>query len=106
MKLYFTSAYPTLLRNAIISMIENGDLKTWEIYEYENNKYVKHTGQWGEKGVIQLTPDDTSGKMKVTVLRFEGVHLKLDDFEGYYYGRFCELIFVNFCDYFGLISKN
>jgi len=86
-------------------MIENSDLKTWEIFEYKNNKYLKHVGQWGEKGVIQLTPDNTNQKMKVAVLGFKDVDLKVKDFEGYYYGRFCELIFVNFCDHFSLISK-
>lgn len=105
MKLEFKLSNPSSLRNDIIKMIEDGDLQTWEIHSHKNIKYLKHTGQWGEKGVIILTPDDNNKKMEVEVLKFEKTKEDVTDFEGYYLGRFCELIFVNFPNRFTSIDR-
>lgn len=105
MKLDFKTSNPSSLRNDIIKIIEDGELQTWEIHLFQNHKYIKHIGQWGEKGVIQLTPDDINKKMEVKVLKFESTEDNLEDFEGYYYGRFCELVFVNFKNRFASIER-
>jgi len=36
------------------------DFKTEIIKIIEDEKYLQHIRQWGEKGVIRLTPDDTN----------------------------------------------
>ena len=105
MKLEFNTPNPSSLKNEIIKMIEDGELQTWVIFTQKNTKYLKHIGQWGEKGVIELTPDKIFDKLEVQVLKFEKTEDELEDFEGYYYGRFCEVVFVNFADRFTSIDK-
>lgn len=92
MKLLFKAANPEALTSAIIKKIEDTELKTWSILESDGVKYLKHTKQWGEKGVILLTADIAKGGLVVEVLKFLSVSEELKDFEGYYYGRFCEII--------------
>ena len=48
--------------------------------------------QWGKKEVIQLTTDITNKKLEVQVLKYNNTEDTLEDIEGYYLGRFCELI--------------
>lgn len=105
MELIFKTTNPNKLNSAILSLIDDGKLKTWEILEDESKKYIKHTKQWGEKGVIQMEIDDEKQKLIVRVLKFKGVEENVKDFEGYYLGRFCEIIFVNFPKDFTSIIK-
>ena len=105
MKLLFKTTNPESLEADIIEMIEAGKLQTWTIQTSESIKYLKHTWQWGEKGVIQLTASSTLGHLKVEVLKFKSTTEAVKDFEGYYLGRFCELIFLNFPDRFTSIGK-
>ena len=96
MKLEFKSSNPSSLKNDIIKMIEEEELQTWEIHSDSKQKYLKHIGQWGEKGVVKLSPDDINKILEVQVLKFKNTEEDIKDFEGYYLGRFCELVFVNF----------
>jgi len=105
MKLLFKTSNPSKLKSEIISLIENGDKKTWDIKTINNIKYLKHTQQWGEKGVIELTFSDSKKQLMVEVRKFQKVEEDVSDFEGYYLGRFCEIIFVNFPDRFTHIEK-
>ena len=105
MKLIFSTPNPKNLKSAIISLIKNGDKKTWEIYMENKIEYLKHVQQWGDKGVIDLTDNDSRKQLIVEVLKFKDVKEDLKDFEGYYLGRFCEIIFVNFPDNFSKIEK-
>ncbi len=105
MKLVFNTSRPCALRKSIIEMIEEEELNTWMIQTHSGRKYLKHIGQWGEKGVIKIECYDIGETMTVEVLKFENVSEKLSDFEGYYLGRFCELMFVNFPNRFTSIDK-
>lgn len=105
MKLVFNANRPCDLRRSIIEIIEEEELNTWSIHEYSGKKYLKHTGQWGEKGVINIDCIDIGETMTVEVLKFKSVVEDLSDFEGYYMGRFCELMFVNFPGWFTSIDK-
>lgn len=105
MKLLFKTTNAETLKSAIIKKIEDGELKTWSIVTSENVKYLKHTQQWGEKGVISLEANNTTGNLTAEVLKFQNVTEEVKDFEGYYLGRFCELIFVNFPGRFTSIGK-
>lgn len=105
MKLLLKTLNAEALKASIIEMIEDKELETWLITTIESVKYLKHTGQWGEKGVINLEADNTSGHLSVQVFKFERVPDDVKDFEGYYLGRFCEIIFVNFPEKFSAISK-
>lgn len=96
MKLQFKSSGPSSLKRDIIKIIEEEELDTWEIHTQDNQKYLKHVGQWGGMGVIKLTPDDENEILEVHVRKFKSTEKDLSDFEGYYLGRFCELILVNF----------
>lgn len=96
MKLEFKTLKPSSLKNDIIKMIKEEELQTWKIHTASAQKYLKHIGQWGEKGVIKLTPDDINKILEVQVIKFKSIEGDVKDFEGYYLGRFCELIFVNF----------
>lgn len=96
MKLLFKTTNPEALKADIIKIIEDEKLKTWSINDRDGVKYLKHTQQWGDKGVIKLTVDKIKGGLIAEVLRFKGVTEEVKDFEGYYYGRFCEIVFVNF----------
>jgi hypothetical protein len=86
-------------------MIEEEELNTWTIHKDSGIKYLKHTEQWGEKGVIKIDCIDIGETMTVEVLKFENVSEKLSDFEGYYLGRFCEIMFVNFPNRFTSIDN-
>ena len=103
MKLSFNAANSNILKNDIIKLIEDGELKTWEIFTQSNIKYLRHIGQWGDKGVIELTPNNNNTILVAKVLGFKDA--TIEDFEGYYYGRFCELIFVKFQDRYTSIGK-
>lgn len=105
MKLLFKTTNPINLKNIIITLIEDEELKTWTIHENLKGKYLKHTGQWGAKGVIKLTPNDISKVLEVKVVKFKNIEENVQDFEGYYLGRFCELVFVNFPNKFTSIEK-
>ncbi len=49
---------------------------------------------------------DIEGKqLIVKVLKFNNVTEEVKDFEGYYLGRFCEIIFVNFPIFFSSIIR-
>lgn len=105
MKLIFNTANANQLKSDIIKLIEDEELKTWSIMESDAKKYLKHTQQWGDKGVIQITTDTTNRKLTAEVLKFERVKEDVKDFEGYYLGRFSEIIFVNFPNRFTSIDK-
>ncbi|WP_312923217.1 hypothetical protein [Empedobacter brevis] len=105
MKLYFKTSNPNNLRKDIIDSIEDDERKTWSILESEGIKYLKHTQQWGEKGVIELTIDPHNNYLITEVLKFKNSNDEVKDFEGYYLGRFCELIFVNYANRFTSIEK-
>lgn len=105
MRLYFKTTNPINLRNNIIDSIENGDFLTWEILESDGIKYLKHTKQWGEKGLIHLTIDTQNNYLITEVLKFKNSTDEVKDFEGYYLGRFCELMFVNYANRFSSIDK-
>lgn len=105
MKLNFKTTNPTKLKSDILKSIEEEDLKTWHIHESEKEKYIKHTKQWGDKGVIKMTIDSLNNQLIVEVLKFKSTTEDVKDFEGYYLGRFCEIIFVNFQNNFNSIIK-
>lgn len=105
MRLFFKSTDPIDLYSSIISMIEEEELKTWSIHEDNETKYLKHTQQWGEKGVIKIEADTKNRQLKVEVLKFTKTKENVKDFEGYYLGRFSEIIFVNFPNKFQSINK-
>lgn len=107
MELHFKTSNPTNLKNAIISDIENEEYLTWSILEERSgNKYLKHTKQWGDKGIIELTTNNLNKSLIVKVLKYQNSSENVKDFEGYYLGRFCELMFVNYEQKFNLIEKN
>ena len=96
MDLYFETTAPTSLKNDIISSIEDGELRTWSILERDGIKYLKHT---------KLEIDSNKKYLISKVLKFKNTNDEVKDFEGYYLGRFCELIFVNFPSRFTKIEK-
>ena len=105
MELIFKTTNPNKLNLAILSLIDDGKLKTWEIFEEEGIKYLRHTKQWGEKGVIKMEVDNEENQLIVKFLKFKKVTEEVKDFEGYYLGRFCEIIFVNFPNNFSSIIR-
>jgi len=105
MKLHFKTTNPNKLKSDILKSIEEKDLETWQISESDNTKYIKHTKQWGDKGVIRMIADITNNQLTVEVLKFKNTVEAVKDFEGYYLGRFCEIIFVNFQNNFTSIVK-
>ncbi|MBU3660384.1 MAG: hypothetical protein FGM14_10965 [Flavobacteriales bacterium] len=105
MKLVFNANRPCYLRKSIIEIIEQEELNTWMIHTHLGRKYLKHTGQWGEKGVINIDCIDIGETMTVEVLKLTSSNVEIIDFEGYYLGRFCELMFVNFPNRFTSIDK-
>ncbi len=106
MTLDFNTVNSDSLKNNIIKIIKDENLKTWEIHNFKGNEYIKHVGQWGDKGVIELTSKNNNVQLNVQVLKFKSTDDKVEDFEGYYLGRFCELMFVNFEDEFTSIYKS
>lgn len=105
MKLLFKTTSPTKLKTDIFKLIEDEELKTWDLIESDNVKYIKHIKQWGEKGVIEMEVDSANNQLIVKVLKFKNTTEEVKDFEGYYLGRFCEIIFVNFSNNFTSIVK-
>jgi hypothetical protein len=73
--------------------------------ESNDTKYIKHTKQWGEKGVIKMVADTPNTQLTLEVFKFKSTAEDVKDFEGYYLGRFCEIIFVNFTNKFSSIVK-
>jgi hypothetical protein len=105
MKLLFKSQTPDRLESEIFTLTSESDLKTWEIHMSENKRYLKHTQQWGEKGVISLKVDKVRNYVIVEVLKYINIEEDIKNFEGYYLGRFCELMFVYFPNQFSSIEK-
>lgn len=105
MKLLFKTTNPTSLKNDITRFVENGELETWEIFLNSEEKYLKHIGQWGDKGVIKLLVNNLINTLTIQVFKFNKVTDNIEDFEGYYLGRFCELMFVNYPNRFTNIDK-
>lgn len=103
MILYFKTNAPYRLRASIIELVESEELRTWEIFVNDGKKYLAHTGQWGEKGAIYITRE--TGQLKVEVLSFDETEDPVEDFEGYYLGRFCELMFNHFKESYTIIDK-
>lgn len=95
MELNIITSDPQKLHDEIIKLVESRKLETWEINHHKEVKYLKHTEQWGKKGVIKLSPQ-RNNKLLVTVLKYTDSTDALRDFEGYYYGRFVEILFVHF----------
>ncbi|WP_294288881.1 hypothetical protein [uncultured Chryseobacterium sp.] len=95
MKLLFKTSNPSNLKNEIIKKIENNELDTWSI-RTRDKKYLKHTGQWGEKGEIELTTDNITNTLSVKFLKSSDIQGDIKKVEGHYLGRFCQIIFVNF----------
>ena len=96
MTLKFKTSNATDFKSEIIKLIESGDLLTWKILTHNNEKYLKHVKQWGDKGVISLTTDSKNEYLISNIVLYKDSKENIEDFEGYYLGRFCELIFVNF----------
>lgn len=105
MKLLFKTSQPLKLRKDIVDLVRSNQLETWSILVHSNEEYLKHTGQWGKKGVIQLSVENATASLVAEVLKFKETDEDVADFEGYYLGRFCELMFVNFADRFNSIVK-
>lgn len=105
MILHFKTSNAKNLKEEIIKLIEDEELSTWSILERNGTKYLKHTQQWGDKGVIELTVDSKNEYLISEVLKYQNSKIEVKDFEGYYLGRFCEVIFVNFPGKFSLIEK-
>ncbi|WP_164126209.1 hypothetical protein [Sphingobacterium luzhongxinii] len=105
MEINIKTSNPDGLKNSITKLIEDKVLDTWSIHTHNDIKYLKHTGQWGEKGVIRLERNATNNELKVKVLKFEGRPEQVEDFAGYYLGRFCEVIFVNFPNSYTSINR-
>ena len=95
MELNIITLDPQKLYDEIIKLVESGKLETWEIHLHQEIKYLKHTDQWGKKGVIRLSTQRYN-KLLVTVVKFTNSTDELSEFEGYYYGRFVEILFVYF----------
>lgn len=105
MKLFFKSETPDILESEIFKLATRHDFKTWETVIDNNIRYLKHTQQWGEKGVISLKVDKLRKYLVVEVLKFKSIEDEIKNFEGYYLGRFCELMFVYFPNRFSSIDK-
>ena len=105
MELLIKTNTPNKLKTSILSLIDEGDLKTWEIDKTDDNKHIKHNQQWGDKGVIEMEVDGEQKQLIIRVIPFKNTVGIIEDFEGYYLGRFCEIIFVNFSDSFSSIHK-
>jgi hypothetical protein len=105
MELLFKTGTPIKLKKLILNSIEEGDIKTWEIDKSDNKKHIFHTSQWREKGVIEMEVDSVKKQLIVRIIPYDEFKDILKDFEGYYLGRFCEIIFVNFPNLFNSIEK-
>lgn len=105
MILQFKTSNAINFKNEIIKLVEAGKLSTWDISTINGVKYLKHLGQWGEKGVAKLTSNNNNDYLSLEIFKFSSYKGEITDFEGYYLGRFCELIFVNFPEKFTSIEK-
>ncbi|MCC9064631.1 hypothetical protein [Flavobacterium piscisymbiosum] len=105
MNLIFKTTKPNKLKSDILKLIEDEKLKTWKIHNSNNIKYIKHIDQWGDKGVIKMSTNIQQDELIVEVFKFEKTTQKVEEFSGYYLGRFCEIIFVNFPNDFNSITK-
>lgn len=108
MVLKFYTENPLQLENDIMQLVESGKLRTWEVQEgVMRDKYLIHTPiQWRGKGAIELcsADDEENTYLEVNVIvANEGDEANRD--RGYFLGRFCELMFVNFNNRFSVIEK-
>lgn len=88
MELLINVEKPEILKEEILKLIEGEYLKTWELHNKSEDKYLKHTGQWGNKGVIELKSDISNKNLVVKVLKFKNFEGEVKDLKGYYYGDF------------------
>ena len=106
MELRFITKTPINLKTSILKLIEVGDLKTWKIDTSDDKQHIFHTSQWGEKGVIEMEVDTIQKQLLARVIPYHHSVEIIQDFEGYYLGRFCEILFVNFPNSFISILKS
>jgi hypothetical protein len=108
MELLFKTTNPSKLKADIFKLIDEEKLVTWRKFidkEDNEEEYLIHAQQWGKKGAIELEVNDLEKHLIARVLKFEDVEENKKDFEGYYLGRFCEIIFVNFPKSFSTIDN-
>lgn len=97
-RLKVTTDIGELLKAEILAFVRDHKANTWIIH-HEHKDYLKHLKHWGEKGVIGLsTRTDEPETLYIDVIRFNRVEQDLDEFAGFYLGRFCELLFMYFPD--------
>jgi len=93
------------LINKIIKDVSNKKFETWEVFTQNKKIYLKHTNQWGERGVVNLKLFRfLKPKLRANILPFEGIENKLVDFEDPYLYSFYELIVNNYATFISSID--
>jgi hypothetical protein len=89
---------------AIDKAMNEGGLKTWKIVKADHGKiFYTHTPeQWNEKALIAREANQDS--VVFTITYWQGKPKPSMDDEGYYFGRFTEILLVHFRNYFSKLE--
>ena|SRR6185312_9570584 len=85
---------------AIDKAMNDESLKTWEIVKSKEGEilYTHTPGQWNQKALIERQANQ--GNVLFTITYWQGKTQPSKDEEGYYFGRFTEILLVHFRNYF------
>jgi len=104
MKIEAFTTLPKQLLAAIDKAISDGNLKTWKIVKDSNGSvlYTHTPEQWNEKALIERQ----EGKDRVifTINHWSNKPDPSIEIEGYYWGRFTEILLVHFRNYFSKLE--
>ena len=95
-----TSGNSSQLVSAIDKTMTANELRTWELVKSKEGEiYYTHTpGDWNGKAIIGRQAND--GNVTFTITHWSNVPKPSLDVEGYYFGRFTEVLLVHFRAYF------
>jgi hypothetical protein len=99
MKLEALTTTPSQLVAAIDKGMNDESLKTWKIVKDQNgNVYYTHTPpQWNE--IALIAREVGKDRVVFTITHWSGKPVPTKDTEGYYFGRFTEILLVHFRNY-------
>jgi hypothetical protein len=104
MRIEASTTSPSQLVAVIDKAMHEESLKTWKIVKDANGNilYTHTPEQWNEKALI--TREARQDRVIFTITHWTGKPAPPIETQGYYFGRFTEILLVHFRNYFGKLE--
>lgn len=98
MRIEIHIADPNILFNDIFLAVEKGSIRTWEITNGNGKRFLTHSPeQWKDKALLYFEPSDNTSILSIW---WWGERIPNQAIQGYYLGRFTEILLVHFGGYY------